>query len=266
MSVSPELVTTTTAQENQTDNASEVGPRRSALGGMGYAQGAAAVGVHDHDGCPAHDHEEPGDTVPADVATSRVEGALIDADIRARLMTELGRSVTAAQVLASIEANGGAFDIKWSARGNYQRSGAIFLDRNNTVAKWLPSMMHELNHLDDHRQGRMPNVRTAEREAFVNQKMFNEIRAHALGYVSLIQYRRQGEALPTTPPAGFDDFVVVLDAAETADGSCFSEAKIVELATPWLEDKYRNDWRGSRSGQNYYEKWEAYWDEIHADD
>lgn len=146
---------------------------------------------------------------------------MIDAEIRTPLMTELGRSATTTEVLASIAANGGAFDIKWSARGNYQRSGAIFLDRNNTVAKWLPSMMHELNHLDDDRQGRMPNVRSTEREAFVNQKMANEIRAHALGYVSLIQYRRDGEALPTTPPAGFDDFLVVLEAAETeARGAC----------------------------------------------
>ena len=266
MSVSPELATQTDAPQATQAPAAATTAERGAGSQKGYAGASAALSPREHD-CPGHAHgvePAPGDTVPANVATARVEGAVIDAAIRTRLMTELNRSTRMAALLVDINAHGGTFDIKWSARGNYHRSGHIYLDRNATIQRWIPSMMHELNHLNDGRQGRRPNVNSETRAAFVATKMRNEIHAHAAGYVGLLQQRDATGAAATLGPAGFDDFVVHLRAKETAEGASLGVDAVQTLAEAWLEDKYKNHWKTSNSGENYYQYWGSYWDEVHA--
>lgn len=269
MSVIPDLATQTSAPQTGAAAVDNSTSARSGLRGMGYDAGSAALSANDHDhDCPGHDHgvePAPGDTVPADVATTRVVGSAIDADIRTRLFEELNKSPRMITVLAEIEANGGAaFDVKWSSRGNYHRSGAIFLDRNRTIGSWIPSMMHELNHLNDHRQGRRPSANATTREEFVNTKMTNEIRAHAIGYVGLIEQRAADDAVPTNGPAGFTEFLTHLAAEQETAGRSFGQDQIQELAETWLEDKYRNHWTTSNSGENYYEYWGSHWDETNG--
>jgi len=242
------------------------------LRGMSYSQGSAALSTQvqkqEGDGC-AHEHErdpDPGDTVPGDLDTNRPVGAAIPDAIKQRLLTELRRSPSMVTLLQEIADNGGTdFNIKWSARGNFQSNGEISLDRRRSITRWLPSMMHELNHLNDHRQGRRPNPRTTEsREEFVNTKMGNEIHAHAHGFAALIEYSSDAAATITaSAPAGYDEFLPELRAAEEAAGECFSSEQIMEFAETWLEDKYRNEWTTSNSGENYYDYWGAAWDRAH---
>ncbi|MEM9490337.1 MAG: hypothetical protein AAGC55_14420, partial [Myxococcota bacterium] len=102
---------------------------------------------HDHHGHHGHDSEpEPGDGGGGDLDTTRPVGDNVPDETRTALMAEMQRSPRMQQVLEEIADNGGAsFDIKWSARGNYHRSGAIHLDRRRDMDRWVPSMMHELN-------------------------------------------------------------------------------------------------------------------------
>ena len=229
----------------------------------GAAGAGAQAGVED-DG-HGHEHEpDPGGEGGGDLDTTRPVGGMVPDDIRNELMTEMRTSPRIQQVLREIEQHGGAaFDIKWSDRGNFHRSGAIFLDRHNDMSRWVPSMMHELNHLNDHRQGLNPSAATTEsREEFVNTKMVNEIRSHAIGYVGLIEREGSGAAA-ASPPAGYTEFRAYLRQQEQEQQVCFASSAIQEMAERWVEAKYRNEWTTSNTGENYYDYWGRIWDEAH---
>lgn len=180
-------------------------------------------------------------------------------------MAQVRTSARMRQVLAEIEAHGGAaFDIKWSARGGIHSSGTIYIDRRQEMSSWIATMMHELNHLNDHRQGLNPNAATtASREDFINRKMRNEIRSHAISYVGLIEREATG-AEPASPPAGYTEFRAHLRERDAAAGGAhFDSARIQVLAEAWVEAKYRNEWTTSNTGENYYVYWGRIWDETH---
>jgi hypothetical protein len=235
--------------------------RKPADGAGGAGQQA---GVEDDGHGHEHEPDPGGEGGGADLDTTRPVGGMVPDEIRDELMTEVRRSERMQQVLREIEQHGGAaFDMKWSDRGNFHRSGAIFLDRHNTMSRWIPSTMHELNHLNDHRQGLNPSAATSEsREEFVNTKMVNEIRSHAIGYVGLIEREGAG-ADPASPPAGFTEFQAYLREQEEAQQVCFASSAIQELAEQWVEAKYRNEWTTSNTGENYYDYWGRIWDEAH---
>lgn len=180
-------------------------------------------------------------------------------------MADVRQSARMQQVLREIEAHGGAaFDIKWSARGGFHSAGTIHIDRRQTMSSWIATMMHELNHLNDHRQGLNPSAgTTASRDGFINTKMRNEIRSHAISYVGLIEREASGAAA-ASPPAGFTEFRAHLRTQEIAAGETrFTSAQIQTLAETWVEAKYRNEWTTSNTGENYYVYWGRIWDEAH---
>lgn len=237
--------------------------QRKPADGAAAAQGAAAEGDgHDH----GHEQEPtPGGGGGAgDLDTTRPIGALIPDEVRTELMTEVRRSQRMQQVLREIEEHGGAaFDIKWSGRGGFHSAGTIHIDRRQEMASWIATMMHELNHLNDHRQGLNPSAATTEsREEFVNTKMRNEIRSHAISYVGLIEREGAG-ADPASPPAGFTEFRAYLRQREEAEQVCFTSEAIQAMAEAWVEDKYRTTWTTSNTGENYYDYWGRAWDEAH---
>ncbi len=237
--------------------------QRKPADGAAAAQGAAAEGDgHDH----GHEQEPtPGGGGGAgDLDTTRPIGALIPDEVRTELMTEVRRSQRMQQVLREIEEHGGAaFDIKWSGRGGFHSAGTISIDRRQEMGSWIATMMHELNHLNDHRQGLNPSAATTEsREEFVNTKMRNEIRSHAISYVGLIEREGAG-ADPASPPAGFTEFRAYLRQREEAEQVNFDSGTIQAMAEAWVEDKYRTTWTTSNTGENYYDYWGRAWDEAH---
>lgn len=216
-----------------------------------------------------HGHEQepnpPGAGGGANLDVTRPVGANIPDDIRTQLMTQVRTSARMQQVLTELEAHGGAaFDIKWSARGGFHSAGTIYIDRRQEMSSWIATMMHELNHLSDHRQGLNPDAATtASREGFINTKMRNEIRSHAISYVGLIEREATGAA-PASPPAGYTEFRAHLREREAAAGGAhFSSTQIQALAEAWVEAKYRNEWTTSNTGENYYVYWGRIWDEVH---
>ena len=245
---------------------------RQSVRTMSYREGAAALSPVQLHPDEAHDHSDsvepaPGDTVPGDLDTARPVGGDIPADIKTRIMGQMRLSPRIATVLDEIAAHGGAdFPLRWSARGNYHSAGSINLDRRGAIASWIPSMMHELNHLNDHRQGRRPNLTTStDRAAFVRSKMTNEIRAHAIGYVGLIEQSGREGAVTANAPKGYTAFRTHLTALEGRAEACFTSSRIQQVAETWLEDKYRNDasWQTSNTHENYYDYWGRIWDEAH---
>lgn len=230
-------------------------------GAAAASQAAASSDGHDH----GHEQEPtPGGDGGADLDTTRPVGSLIPDDVRTELMTEVRRSVRMQQVLREIEEHGGAaFDVKWSARGGFHSAGTIHIDRRQEMSSWIATMMHELNHLSDHRQGLNPSAATtASREDFVNTKMRNEIRSHAISYVGLIEREGSGAAA-ASPPAGYTEFRTHLREREQAEQVCFTSDAIQAIAEAWVEAKYRDVWTTSNTGENYYDYWGRIWDEAH---
>lgn len=112
-----------------------------------------------------HGHEQepnpPGAGSSANLDVTRPVGSNIPDDVRTQLMTQVRTSARMQQVLTEIEAHGGAaFDIEWSTRGGFHSAGTIFIDRRQEMSSWIATMMHELNHLNDHRQGLNPSPAT----------------------------------------------------------------------------------------------------------
>jgi len=211
------------------------------------------------------DPGEAGADASVDLDVTRPVGELVPADIKDPLMAETRSSPRIQRVLQDIEDNGGAdFEIKWSARGGYHSNGKIYIDRRETMADWISTMMHELNHLSDQRQGLNPVAAdTASREDFVATKMFNEIRSHAVSYVGLLEREAGNPATAAAAPAGFDEFKAYLRADEATNGICYDSATIQAMAEAWVEKKYKTEWTTSNTGENYYDYWGAAWDDAH---
>lgn len=233
--------------------------QRKPLDGAAVAAPEAAGKGHEQEPTP------PGPGGAADLDATRAVGANIPDDVRTALMTQVRSSARMQQVLRDIEAHGGAaFDIKWSARGGFHSNGVIYIDRREEMSSWISTLMHELNHLNDQRQGLNPNAATAaSREDFINTKMRNEIRSHAISYVGLIEREASGAAA-AAPPAGFTEFRAHLRTREAAAGGGHLDAAAIQaLAEAWVEAKYRSEWTTSNTGENYYVYWGRAWDEAH---
>ncbi|GAB4569274.1 MAG: hypothetical protein Tsb0020_23370 [Haliangiales bacterium] len=193
-------------------------------------------------------------------AAGPTAGDEISAEIRERLMARLAAAPASQETLEAIEAARGdlGFSIKWSARGGYHRSGTIWIDLNDSEDEWFSTLAHETVHLRVFLEGREANVSEQERDDYVSTRMENEIEAHATTYIVLLQ---AGEL--TSTETGFQQFLAFLrsDHAEALENEQW--AAIKDLAKPWLEQKYRDEWVGSATGRNYYEKWGDHWDANH---
>ncbi len=202
-------------------------------------------------------------TDPEELERLRPAGSDVDVETRARTLETLLATPRSRTVLDAIERLRGDvhFPIKWAARGGYHRNGTIYLDRRGNEPEWLSTMAHEIVHLHTFLAGNAADVESMGREEFVDAKMTDEINAHAATYVTLLQLGTR-----TSPAAGYDRFRRFIRRRHRRRLRRRDWAAIETLARPWLEDRYRHDWRGSRSGENYYEKWGRIWDEAHADD
>jgi hypothetical protein len=152
------------------------------------------------------------------------------------------------------------FALKWSAGGTFHKTGEIWLDRKENEQSWIAHTAHEIVHLHTFLAGKAADISTMTRADFVNAKMFDEINAHAAGYVTLLQ---TGVASSTLK--GFNDLKLHLARAKPNAVKDKKWADIEALAKTWVEDKYRNDasWLTSNTNENYYVYWGRAWDAAH---
>ncbi len=223
---------------------------------------------------PSPEHETPGSGTglsEEELDEQRPVGSEVPAELKTRLMDRLRSAPATSAVLDDIQQVRGNtdFQVLWSRRGGYQSRDRIFIDRTEEETLWLSTLAHEITHLNAHLRGEQGDVENQSREDYIDTQMTEEIQAHATTYVALLQMGHDRH-----PCTGYDEFVEWLQENHPTHAVCFDDEAeeqanfdaIEELAKPWLEDKYRNDWRGSSSGLNYYEKWGAHWDRMHADD
>ena len=67
----------------------------------------------------------------------------------------------------------------------------------------------------------------------------------------------------TSNSAGFDEFVALLRRSHARTLAAENWTAIEALARTFVTGKYDHEWVGSRSGENYYDKWRRVWDEAH---
>lgn len=203
---------------------------------------------------------------PANLNTERPVGGDVPADIRGRIMTSLRANETSKTLIDQIEKAGkGDFSLKWSNRGSYQSGMGIWLDRQQTEAEWYGTMTHELVHLLTLVSGQAANASTMTRQAYVDAKMEDEINAQATAFVACMQTGRSEGG------AGFAEFQQWISkhhpecmkshSDKSTDQANWTQIK--DYAKVWLTDKYRNEWKTSNTGENYYTYWGKYWDSIH---
>lgn len=190
----------------------------------------------------------------------RPVGGAVDVETRVRVVEALLSTPRSRRTLDAIERARGDlhFPIKWSARGNFHRRGAIHLDRTGNEADWLRSMAHELVHLQTFLEGRAPDVASTSRDEFVEAKMTDEINAQAAAYLSLLQL-----GITSSRSRGYNDFRAFLRSRHRALLEAENWDAIERRAKVWLEDKYRNEF--TTGGKNYYDYWGEVWDNAHAD-
>lgn len=193
----------------------------------------------------------------------RPVGGSVDVETRVRVIEALLAVPRSKAVLDRIERLRGDlfFPIVWSARGDSHAAGTIKLERGGNETEWIESMSHELVHLCTFLAGRAADVRTMGREEFVTAKMTDEINAHATSYVTQLQMGKT-----TSTSAGYDEFVALLRRRHARALAAKDWTAIESLASTFVKGKYDSEWVGSRSGENYYDKWRRVWDEAHADD
>jgi hypothetical protein len=199
-------------------------------------------------------------TDPAELARSRPVGGAVDVETRVRPMEALLATPRTKTVLDAIVRLRGDlnFPIVWSARGSFHRSGAIHLDRSKNETIWMEALAHELVHLCTFLAGRAADVSTMGREEFVAAKMTDEINAHAVAYVAQLQMSRT-----SSTSAGYNEFFRLLGRRH-ADLLRRQDWPAIEaLAKTFVKGKYDDEWVGSKTGLNYYDKWRQIWDEAH---
>lgn len=232
--------------------------------GGGEVQDAAAPGISST-GAPLSPVLNAGQQVVQrqeadDEEATREAGEDIPASDRAAIFERLAGSSEFQGYLQRVEAARGDtnFPIKWSTRGGYFSNGSIYINREDELEGWAKTVAHEIVHLVWDAEGNSADVETQSREDFVDTTMTEEIEAQTATYITLLQI---GD-LTNTTAAGFQDFLAMLQAdhAELLENQDWDAIR--ELAGPFLEDKYRNEWVGSSSGLNYYEKWGAHWDRV----
>jgi hypothetical protein len=198
----------------------------------------------------------------AEMDKSRPIDGAVDADTRKKVMDTLEATPRTKTLLDDIKKLRGDlnFDMKWSNRGTYHGSGAVWLDRNMNYETWRAGLAHELVHLHTFLSGAAADITKMSRADFVKAKMDDEINAHATSYVALLQQDKK-----TAPAMGFAEFRASLekDHAKTLTDKDWPEVE--RLAKAWLEDKYKNDanWTTSNTHENYYDYWGKAWDKAH---
>ena len=234
--------------------------------GQSNAERAAQLSNHhEEDSCAHHHEQEPEPAVLSEeqLSQQRPVSTEIPAELRERLMSALKAAPASNSTLDAIQAARGDlnFPIKWSQKGNYHSKGKIYLDRRRDESKWLSSMMHELVHLKTYLEGNAANVGTMDRETFVAEKMRDEIDAQATAYVALMQSN-----IEQNQSAGYNEFRALILAEHNDVFTAQNWGQIKTLALAWLEAKYRDEWRTSNSGKNYYEYWGSHWDRHNQGD
>ena len=218
---------------------------------------------HDHD----HDHGDEEHEAPAggglteeQLDEQRPAGGDVDKATRDKIMKAVADAPATKEVLDAIKAKAGNLDfpIKWAKKGGYHSKGKIYIDRRKDEAKWISTLMHEAVHLRQYLLGKSANVKTQEKDAYVKTQMDEEKDAHATTYIALMQSGKESD-----PAAGYTEFYkkIKKDNGALLTGKKWGEIK--KLALTYLENKYRNEWVGSKTGKNYYEKWEKYHDDNH---
>ncbi len=198
-----------------------------------------------------------------ELTRSRPVGGAVDIETRVRVIESLRLVPRSKAVIDRIVKLRGdvSFPMVWSAHGDSHASGTIKLDRTGNEAEWVESMSHELVHLCTFLAGRAADVDAMGREAFVTAKMTDEINAHAASYVTQLQMGKVTSSL-----VGYDEFAALVHRNHARTLAAEDWTALEALARTFVTGKYASEWVGSRSGENYYDKWRRVWDEAHADD
>jgi hypothetical protein len=195
-----------------------------------------------------------------ELVRTRPVGGAVDIETRVRIIETL-RLVPRSKLVIDriVELRGDvSFPMIWSASGDSHERGTIKLDRTGNETEWVESMSHELVHLSTFLAGRAADVHAMGREEFVTAKMTDEINAHAAAYVTQLQMGKR-----TSTSVGFDEFVALLRSRHARTLAAEDWTAIEALAKTFVTGKYDHEWVGSRSGENYYDKWRRVWDEAH---
>ncbi len=226
-----------------------------------------------HDHHTGHEHGAEGSLQDArpnrgTTATSaeiarRKPGTALEGAEKEALLGRLRAVPRAAQALAEIKALTGEADIpiRWSGRGTYMTEGEVWVDLRAGDTEALVTMSHELIHLLAWHKGFRPEARKMERGAFVDTMMSDELDSEEASLVAGLQLTKgKGE-----PRSGkFREWLNaqhpgVLDRAVRSGDPAQWQA-IEHLARGWSEDQFRNVYKTSNTGQNYYQYWGSFWD------
>lgn len=182
---------------------------------------------------------------PDDYAATPVENALLDKHVLLQVMP--GHTSHPMHFLMAMERESGqAFVVTGqpAAVGRLIRS-----EPRLAAASDLPRQ---------HVLGLSSDVKEQEKDDYVKTQMDEEKDAHATTYIALMQSGKESD-----PAAGYTEFYkqIKKDHADWITDEKWDEIR--KVALEFLENKYRNVWGGSKTGLNYYEKWEKYHDDNH---
>jgi len=199
-------------------------------------------------------------SVKASAMTSLALAKLAEAKLsqwRKKLITAVKKSKTAKKTIEAIEKKTGKpIKIKTSTKGSFQMGGEVYIDNNEPFDKQVNSLSHEINHLHDYVFGKQPDVTKMPKAEFVKKKMDNEIRAHYKTYLAFEERGAKG-----AQPLGYAGFKAKVDQETKKKGKALTAAEKEKVGKEYLEEQYKKVWVGSKSGKNYYQKWEEYWDQ-----
>jgi len=233
------------------------------LHGNAYLVEQAQMGDHDHHHHHHHHHAaEPGARSSSAENSNRQPNSELPAETQQSLKDQLQSNSATEPVMRDIITHGRglAFKIRWSTGGGYYDGTDIFIDPNEPANEWFGTMAHEIVHMRNDAIGKEGNIRTDTREDYVRKQMEDEIEGQAICFGALIE-----EGTGSDSAAGYNRFLEWMrtnrsDLMECAEDGGSTTTEIIELAKTWLEDKYRNEWQTSTTGQNYYDYWGGAWD------
>ncbi|HCH62029.1 MAG TPA: hypothetical protein DFR83_04435 [Deltaproteobacteria bacterium] len=236
-----------------------------------FGQAIAPAPLHGHDHGHGHNHgpaqEGPrpnrsGQQTTSDGAASRRPGAPLTAAEREALFQSLNAVPRTAQILEEIRSVKGGLDfpLKWSGRGTYMMSGEIWLDLRGDATELTVTMAHELVHLLSFFKGFNPNPRELSKDEYVDAMIGDELDSEKASIVTGLQLT-DGNGEPRSR-----DFKKWLQAnhpglLERATRSRESTdwAKVEELARIWSDDQFKNVFKTSNTGENYYDYYGSHW-------
>jgi hypothetical protein len=125
--------------------------------------------------------------------------------------------------------------------------------------------MHELEHLRTEVCGESADLSNPDEAAYVQGMIDGEIRAHSQTYVALLQ-----RGATSSPTAGFDPFLADLSRQhpelwtmpeEGEEDAHWQEVR--NVASAWLVEKDKNEWKTSDTGLNDDEHYGRQWERRH---